>query len=54
MLKYDKSITELHGLPPELELVELEQVGVLHLLTQGGEHAPLLRSRFAGQADGFL
>jgi hypothetical protein len=26
----------------------------LHLLTQCGEHAPLLRARFAGQADGFL
>jgi hypothetical protein len=49
-----KTLTKLHGFSPELELVELEQVRLLGLVPQGGEHSPLLGPRLAGQADGFL
>jgi hypothetical protein len=47
-------LTEFHCFPPELELVELEQVRLLGFVSQGSEHSPLLRPRLARQADGFL
>ena len=44
-MRTENEPTKLHRLPPELELVELEEVGLQELVPEGGQHPPLLRSR---------